>query len=117
MDIAATPSKKFVLQRKKTPRIRKKTTQKHLPFLLGVYKSQVHGQIPKNSGFFTASLLSTYFLCLKYLNKTTSVCCRWICRHNPEASSLHHALENFRLSCAGYTVAMFVLGIGDRYSS
>ncbi|XP_023328992.1 phosphatidylinositol 4,5-bisphosphate 3-kinase catalytic subunit beta isoform isoform X3 [Eurytemora carolleeae] len=39
---------------------------------------------------------------------------RWICRHNPE--NLSNALENFKLSLAGYTVAMYVLGIGDRHN-
>ena len=35
---------------------------------------------------------------------------------NPDPEDLKTALNNFMLSCTGYTVAMYVLGIGDRHN-
>jgi phosphatidylinositol kinase/protein kinase (PI-3 family) len=37
----------------------------------------------------------------------------WIKSHNPNDEQ--KAVENFMYSCAGYCVATYVLGIGDRY--
>lgn len=34
----------------------------------------------------------------------------------PDSDALERAIEEFTLSCAGYCVATYVLGIGDRHS-
>lgn len=40
-------------------------------------------------------------------------CCLWLCIYS---DALDRAIEEFTLSCAGYCVATYVLGIGDRHS-
>ncbi|XP_065829821.1 phosphatidylinositol 4,5-bisphosphate 3-kinase catalytic subunit gamma isoform-like isoform X2 [Oscarella lobularis] len=42
--------------------------------------------------------------------------CNWLKKHNPRASDFQAAVKRFTLSCAGYCVATFVLGIGDRHN-
>ncbi|XP_076360353.1 phosphatidylinositol 4,5-bisphosphate 3-kinase catalytic subunit beta isoform-like isoform X1 [Tachypleus tridentatus] len=40
----------------------------------------------------------------------------WLKDHNPDEKSLNKAVEQFTLSCAGYCVATYILGIADRHS-
>jgi len=40
----------------------------------------------------------------------------WLAQHNPEPAAYKKAVEYFIKSCAGYCVATFVLGIGDRHN-
>lgn len=41
---------------------------------------------------------------------------KWLREQNPKPAELDKAIGNFTLSCAGYCVATYVLGIGDRHS-
>jgi len=41
---------------------------------------------------------------------------RWLSSHNKKPQDLETAIENFTYSCAGYCVATYVLGIGDRHN-
>ncbi|XP_075071088.1 phosphatidylinositol 4,5-bisphosphate 3-kinase catalytic subunit delta isoform-like isoform X4 [Mixophyes fleayi] len=40
----------------------------------------------------------------------------WLKSKNSRSESLQRAIEEFTLSCAGYCVATYILGIGDRHS-
>jgi phosphatidylinositol-4,5-bisphosphate 3-kinase len=40
----------------------------------------------------------------------------WIRSHNPKDEDYRTAVDNFMRSCAGYCVATYVLGIGDRHN-
>jgi len=41
---------------------------------------------------------------------------QWLEKQNPDPVSLDKACDNFMFSCAGYCVATYVLGIGDRHN-
>jgi len=40
----------------------------------------------------------------------------WLRGHNPDEKNYSSCVKNFILSCAGYCVATYVLGIGDRHN-
>lgn len=40
----------------------------------------------------------------------------WLKDHNTSENSLKRAMNEFTLSCAGYCVATYVLGVADRHS-
>ncbi len=40
----------------------------------------------------------------------------WLRSHNPNFSNFKLAIENFTKSCAAYSVATYILGIGDRHN-
>src|SRR6218665_1988207 len=40
----------------------------------------------------------------------------WLKDHNPSEDGLKKAIEEFTLSCAGYCVATYILGVADRHN-
>ena len=40
----------------------------------------------------------------------------WLKEHNPDEKQFEEAIENFTYSCAGYCVATYVIGVGDRHN-
>ncbi|KAG8234866.1 hypothetical protein J437_LFUL013153 [Ladona fulva] len=40
----------------------------------------------------------------------------WLAKHNPSTLEYERAVENFTASCAGYSVATYILGICDRHN-
>lgn len=48
------------------------------------------------------------------LNKETVI--KFLRKHNPSKEAMAIAQENFLRSCAGYCVATFVIGVGDRHN-
>jgi phosphatidylinositol-4,5-bisphosphate 3-kinase len=41
---------------------------------------------------------------------------KWLREHNPSEESFNRSVDKFVLSCVGYCVATYVLGIGDRHN-
>jgi phosphatidylinositol-4,5-bisphosphate 3-kinase len=41
---------------------------------------------------------------------------KWLKKHNPTEQQYRRCVQNFILSCAGYTVITFVLGLADRHN-
>ena len=67
-----------------------------------VLESDTAANIQKAAGGITGALLQTPIA-------------NWLQKHNP-GDEYDRAVENFTRSCAGYCVATYVLGIGDRHN-
>uniref|UniRef100_T1ISF0 phosphatidylinositol 3-kinase n=1 Tax=Strigamia maritima TaxID=126957 RepID=T1ISF0_STRMM len=78
---------------------------KRMGLIQVVLHSDTIANIQKDKGLFTAT--STF--------KKGSLLA-WLKDHNPDEKSLNKAIEEFTLSCAGYCVTTYVLGIADRHS-
>ncbi|KAG7306900.1 hypothetical protein JYU34_007008 [Plutella xylostella] len=69
-----------------------------------VADSETIANIQKEKAFFNAT--STF---------TKGSLFQWLREHNNTEASLNKAIEEFTMSCAGYCVATYVLGIADRH--
>lgn len=69
-----------------------------------VKKAQTIMKVQRGAGSMKSTLQTTYTTVHK-----------WIKEKNPRPEDYEQAIENFTSSCAGYCVATFILGVGDRH--
>lgn len=87
-------------------------------------KLTTYGVVPTGAdeGFIEVVLNSaTVADIAKYAGGATAVfnpqtIANWLKQHNPDETKYNLAVENFIYSCAGYCVACYIIGIGDRHN-